>query len=446
LSISYYDLIKAIADAGVVGMGGAGFPTHLKLRPRIQTVIINGAECEPLLNCDYHLLDNYARDVMEGACLTAESTGAREVVLAIKKKNRKLKERVGSFSPDIPFRIAFLEDIYPSGDEFFIIRDVCGHILPPRDIPSDRGVLVHNAATFKAIADAVNGIPLTHRLVTVCGEVENQITVNAPVGASFADLLAAAGGGDNGTVCRILEGGVMMGTLAESTDVVTKTTAAIVALPESHPAVLERLRPLRYSVRVAEHICCQCLKCTELCSRYLIGHHMEPHKLMRLIGSSRDYRGLNTEMLFNCTGCGLCSLLACPFDLSPRRLILEARKTLSKPAPVPTERPEQRPFMESFVATTQRLIRHLNLEPYDTENRFIGDLKSPDCLRIPLQQHMGVPAAPVVSPGEHVGKGQLLADPPPESMGASVHSPAAGSVERITETHILLQCSPAKKG
>jgi len=436
-SISYPQLQNAIAAAGVVGLGGAGFPTHLKLRPRVKSVIINGAECEPLLRCDALLLRHYAAEVMAGAAATARATGAGDVILAIKRKNHGLATLCEREPCPVDFRVVLVDDVYPSGDEFFIIRDASGEILPARTIPVERGYLVNNAGTFKAIHDALAGRPLTHRLVSVCGAVRRPVTVEAAVGTPLSRLLAASGG-VTVPAARLLTGGVMMGALAEPDDVVTKTTAAVVALPEDHPAVLERVRPLRYSVRIAEHSCCQCLKCTELCSRYLIGHEIEPHKLMRLIGTERDYRFLNSETLFNCTGCGLCSLLACPFDLTPRRLILEARRRMARPPAPDPRRPEQRRAAQFYFMPTGRLLQHLNLAMYDGPHDFGGRLDEVPELRILFRQHAGPPAVPVVQAGLTVAAGELLAAAPAPDAGAAVHAPAAGRVKEVTEEAVVL--------
>ncbi|MBN2431977.1 MAG: SLBB domain-containing protein [Acidobacteria bacterium] len=436
-SISYEHLLQTIAAAGVVGLGGAGFPTHLKLRPRVKTVIINGAECEPLLRCDALLLRHYAAEVMSGAAVVAEATGAGEVVLAIKHKNSDLAALYDKQPCPVDFRVVLMDDVYPSGDEFFIIRDACGDILPARAIPVERGYLVSNAGTFRAIHDAVRGVPLTHRLVSVCGAVHRPVTVEAAVGTPLARLLAAAGG-ESIPAARLLTGGVMMGALAEPDDVVTKTTAAVVALPADHPAVLERVRPLRYSVRIAEHSCCQCLKCTELCSRFLIGHEIEPHKLMRLIGTERDYRFLSSETLFNCTGCGLCSLLACPFDLTPRRLILEARRRIPRPKTPDPRTPVQQRSAEFYFTPTGRLLQHLNLAIYEGPHAFGGRLEPPPKLRILLQQHAGPPAVPVVQAGQTVAAGERLAEAPAPDAGAAVHAPAAGRVTEVTARAVIL--------
>ena len=177
-------LVEKVRAAGVVGMGGAGFPTHLKLRPRLDCVIINGAECEPLLACDQHLLRRHAPLVLDGAARVAAAAGAGEVVLAIKRKNRELAEPFDALPSPVPFRAVLMDDVYPSGDEFFVVRDACGKILPPGAIPVDHGIFVGNAATFKAVSDACAGVPLTHRLVSVCGAVHRPVTLEAPVGVA----------------------------------------------------------------------------------------------------------------------------------------------------------------------------------------------------------------------------------------------------------------------
>jgi len=438
--LDFPTLQRRIEEAGVVGMGGGGFPTHRKLRPRLHTVIINGAECEPLLATDRHLLANHLAEVVAGAGAVARTGGAAEVALAVKAKHADLARRLAPTADGVPLRLAALPDIYPSGDEFFVIRDVAGRVLPQRTIPADAGFFVGNAATFKAIHDALRGVPLTRRYVTVCGAVARPVTVEAAIGTPFRELAAAAGGATAPDV-RYLEGGVLMGALTSLDAPVTKTTAALIALPADHPAILERTRPLRYSVKIAEDICCQCRKCTELCSRYLIGHDIEPHKLMRLIGSARDYRDLHSDTVFHCSGCGLCSLVACPFDLSPRRLIMESRRSFPRPA-APAGEPAGRADTGLFTVPTRRLIRHLRLDAYDRPAEFAGPLPVPAELRLPLRQHAGVAAEPAVRAGQRVTAAQAVGRIPAGALGAHVHAPAAGTVVRADDVVVIATAPP----
>lgn len=426
---TYDELCRRVADAGVVGMGGGGFPTHLKFRPQLDAVLVNGAECEPLLECDYFTLKLHGEAVIRGARAVASACGATDVVLAVKRKNAALAE---ALAPAGGFRAVLLDDVYPSGDELFVIRAALGRTLPQGVIPSFERIYVGNAATLKAVDDALKGVPLTRRLVTVCGAVRKPGTFDVPLGARFGNLVAACGG-VRVEGARLVEGGVMMGALAAEDDVVRKTTSGIVALPPDHPAVLERLRPLAYSARVAEHACCQCARCSELCSRRFLGHDLAPHRLMRLVGARRDYRELNSPTLFNCSGCGLCSLIACPFDLTPRRLILEARRAVSRPrGAVP---PEVAPPPEgSCVAVpTKKLVAKLQLNAYLAPHRFAGVFPLPATLRVPLLQNAGKSSTAAVKPGERVEAGQLIGTPAEGGPSAAVHAPAAGTVETVDE-------------
>jgi len=225
----------------------------------------------------------------------------------------------------------------------------------------------------------------------------------------------------------------MMGALVSREDVVRKTTTAIVLLPSLHKAVLERTRPLGYSVKLAEQSCCQCVKCTDLCSRFVFGHDIEPHKVMRLIGSRGEYLALYSLSLFNCSGCGLCSLVACPFDLSPRRLILEARKLFPKGAKPEIKQPAVRERTELYSVPTERLIKHLGLEAYERENSFIATMPMPRLLRVPCKQHAGVPADPVVKKGDTVEADDIIAKAPEGELSANVHSPAKGKVVGVSD-------------
>ena len=435
--LTFERLKDLVAAAGIVGMGGGGFPTHWKLRPDLAHVVVNGAECEPLLDCDYFTLQHHFDEVLEGAGAVAAACGRPAIHVAVKRKNASLL-----LAPEPGGRRRFfpvlLEDAYPSGDELFVIRAALGQVLPAGVIPAQRGIMVGNVSTFRAIARALRGEPLTRRYVSVAGAVARPGTFDVPVGVRFGDLVEACGGTTEPD-CRLIEGGVLMGALASADDVVRKTTSAVIALPEGHPAVLERVRPLARSVRLAESACCQCALCSEACSRRLLGHDIAPHRIMRLVGSARDYSSYRTAPLFNCSGCGLCSLVACPFGISPRRLILEARKNLARP-PASAGGEPAAPFEGvCHGVPTASVYRRLGLRRYQTAHRFAGEIPRPPSLTVPLRQHAGKIAIAVVSAGEKVEAGQLLGRPAPDGPSAAVHAPAGGLVAAVTEQSVELK-------
>ncbi len=435
--LTYERLKDLVASAGIVGMGGGGFPTHWKLRPDLTHVVVNGAECEPLLDCDYFVLRHHFDEVLEGAEAVAAACGRPAIHIAVKRKNASLLP-VPETAGRLRFVTVLLEDAYPSGDELFVIRAALGQVLPAGVIPAQRGVMVGNVSTFRAISRALRGEPLTRRYVTVAGAVARPGTFEAPVGVRFGDLVEACGGTAEPD-CRLLEGGVLMGALAFPDDVVRKTTSAVIALPEGHPAVLERVRPLARSVRLAESACCQCALCSEACSRRLLGHDLAPHRIMRLVGSARDYSPYRTSALFNCSGCGLCSLVACPFGISPRRLILEARKNLARPPAPAGEDPVPPPEGACHSVPTATVYRRLGLHRYRSAHRFSGEFPLPPALTVPFRQHAGRAAVGVVRVGERVEAGQLLGRPAPDGPSAAVHAPAAGLVAAVDEQSVLLK-------
>src|SRR3989339_549933 len=205
-------IIQKVKTAGVVGAGGAGFPTHVKLNASAEIVIANGAECEPLLRVDQQIMAHYPERVIKGLELAMDSTGAGEGVIGIKGKYRKAieeleKEIKKSFRK---LRIHILGDYYPAGDEQDLTYEVTGKIVPEGGIPIMVGAVVDNVGTLYNIANAVEDEPVISRCLTIGGAVQNPVTVQARIGTSFRELLELAGGA---SVSRyaLIEGGPMIG-------------------------------------------------------------------------------------------------------------------------------------------------------------------------------------------------------------------------------------------
>ncbi|MCK5567869.1 MAG: electron transport complex protein RnfC, partial [Actinomycetia bacterium] len=174
------DIIK---EAGVVGAGGAGFPTHVKLDAKVDTLIINAAECEPLINVDKQLLEFYFEKVYSGMKAAAGFVGAKRVVLSIKEKNKKAIDTIENFSGDgFDFKLLKLGDFYPAGDEQVLVNEVTDRIVPEGGIPLQIGVVVINVETLFNIKNAFDGIKVIDKYVTVNGEVEKPMTLLVPVG------------------------------------------------------------------------------------------------------------------------------------------------------------------------------------------------------------------------------------------------------------------------
>lgn len=437
--------IDRVRAHGVVGAGGAGFPTYAKLSREAEVVILNAAECEPLLHKDKVLLEHHGPAVLDGLGAIAEHVGARRVVVALKEKagHEALVAQVKRLASDRDFEVHLLTDTYPAGDEFITVYEVTGRVIPPGGLPLDVGCLVQNVETALNVA---RDEPVIAKYLSVAGAVAEPVTVRAPLGLSFAELLRAVGV-DPSSVGTVLVGGVMMGRVAESLEeVVTRTTGALVCLPQGHPLARRYLRTETAKARIGRSACDQCSFCTELCPRYLLGHPVEPHLAMRGLEFNRMGEGALLGAQF-CCECNLCTLYSCPEDLHP----MEATRAEKHAA---RERGERHPWTgrtdvrpHSMQAFRRVPVSSLKKKLGLTQFRDVGPLVEidwrPEQLRVPLRQHVGTPAEPVVREAARVARGAVLAEPPPDALGVPIHAPLDGVVERLLPDAVLLRCENA---
>jgi Na+-translocating ferredoxin:NAD+ oxidoreductase RnfC subunit len=421
-----------IADHGVVGAGGAGFPAAAKLAARVDTVIVNAAECEPLLHKDKELLIHFWAEIRRGIESAMERTGASNAVLGIKGKHSDLIEKL---KPQLPSNMKLwpLRDTYPSGDEFVLVFDVTGQVIPPGGLPLHVGVVVSNVETLLNI-----GVhrPVTRKYLSVAGAVRNPATLCVPVGTPFEDLIEAVGGT---TVpdFRVLVGGVMMGRLAASLqEPVTKTTGGLIVLPAQHTLVKRYALTRPQVERKARAACDQCSFCTELCPRYLLGHPIEPHKAMRHVGFGGSGTRPASEGLY-CCECNLCSLFACPEDLDPKEICASNKAGMKRETLAISPRPH--PLINSRRVPTRRLFHRLGLSGFRDEAPLIDGVLRPRLVFLPLQQHIGAACVPTVRKGERVPEGAVIASPPPKALGANIHASIQGTVTDVTPAGIRIE-------
>src|ERR1700722_9448049 len=187
-------LSEQVRQAGVVGAGGGGFPTHVKLNARAETVIANGAECEPLLHKDAVIMEEHAAELVRGVQRAMEAVGAKEGIIGVKGKKKHAVEAVTAASRGTNVRVQLLGDYYPAGDEFDLVYNVTGKLIPPGGIPLNVGVVVNNVETFVNIAAASEGRPLPHKRLTIAGAVKSPVTMKVPLGTSFRECIEHAGG------------------------------------------------------------------------------------------------------------------------------------------------------------------------------------------------------------------------------------------------------------
>lgn len=427
------DYIERIREAGVVGCGGAGFPAYVKARSKVEYIIANGAECEPLLHKDLEIMINEPENVVAGLLQMQVSTGAKKAIIGVKRKYENLLDSLKKSIQNTEIELRWLEDFYPTGDEYVLVYEITGRLIPPQGIPLDVGVVVNNVETLRNIYFASEGKPVTHKYISVAGAVKKPSTFFVPIGTSFLDVISAAGGATTEEYAIFISG-IMMGELTLDPDLpVTKTCAGIVVLPANHRLVKRKIRPQKSMLRIGKSACDQCSYCTEFCPRYLLGYDVQPHKVMRSLGFTSTGAEIWNQYAQLCCACGLCTLYACPEDLYPKEACDTAKADMKKKGIKWQGKNDVRvhPLGEGRRVPLKQLMKKLGITEYDQPTHFNEKSFSPLRIRLPLSQHIGTPAQPLVKVGEIVRSGDKIADVPADKLGVPIHSSINGIVTKI---------------
>ena len=314
--LSKTDIIERIKEAGVVGMGGAGFPTHVKLSPKepdkIEYVLVNGAECEPYLTSDYRCMLEHPDEIVGGLeCMLKLFDNASGVICIEDNKPEAIKVLEKAVEGHERMRVATMKTKYPEGAERCMIDAITGRKVNSKMLPADAGCVVDNIDTVIAIYDAViNGRPLIHRIFTISGDaVTNPRNYEVPVGMSYKEIIEDAGGFKEPPE-KIISGGPMMGFALYDLDIpVTKTSGAITCF-------------LKDSVSKAEETpCIKCGRCVRGCPARLL-----PYKLCDL-AENKDMESFEASYGLECVECGSCSY-SCPAKRPLAANIKAMRRTL----------------------------------------------------------------------------------------------------------------------
>jgi len=311
-------IIEAVRTAGIVGMGGAAFPTHVKftVNPKkpIDTILVNGCECEPYLTADYRLMLEAPAPIITGALLAAHACAATTVVIAVEDNKPAAIAKLREGAAGTIVKVAPVKTKYPMGGERQTIPAALKREVPTGGLPLDVGVVVINVGTAAAVARAVlRRKPLTHRVVTVSGRGVRQCkNLLVPVGISYAELIDYCGGLTDEAV-RIIAGGPMMGfTLGDLDTPVTKGTSGITVLTRSDVP------------RAAETPCIRCGRCVDVCPLRLV-----PTK-MALAARNKDWDLAGRYHITACCECGCCGYI-CPARIPLVQLIRTGKAQMPRP-------------------------------------------------------------------------------------------------------------------
>lgn len=435
------ELKLTLKNSGVVGAGGAGFPSYAKLSDKADTILLNCAECEPLLKLHRQVMQVYANEILTALDTVRETVGAKRAIVAIKPSYKKavdaVKALLGNFKN---IEIGLLPEVYPAGDEVVTIYETTGRVVPAGKIPIEVGVTVFNVETIlNAYYAITKGAGVTHKYITVTGAVKNPITLRVPLGITVKEVMDLAGG-PTIKEYALINGGPMTGSIVTESDVITKTSNAILVLPPDQYVIKKRTSNPSISLKRAMSACCQCRMCTDLCPRNLLGHPIEPHKFMRNIssGTTNDIKPyLGT---FFCSSCGLCEMYSCFQELNPRTLIGIVKGSLRKggiPLPEVTEAPVKEERNGRYILKS-RLTARLGLSEYNRSAPLDETEYKPKSVKILLSQHIGKPAEAVVKMGDTVKAGDMIAAADENALGVAIHSSINGMVTEVTDNYIVV--------
>ncbi len=440
--MKFEELKDIVRKAGIAGCGGAGFPAYAKLDKRADTIVLNCAECEPLFKVHRQVLEKYAYEICYALDVITKAVEAEQFIVAVKGEYKATVEAVNAVLPQFKNgKLSLLPEVYPAGDEVITIYETTGRVVPAGNIPISVGVTVFNVETvyniYKAITD---GEPVTHKFVTVAGEVKNPQTFYVPIGTTFEDLIKLCGGVTREDV-RIINGGPMTGFFGTKYDVVKKNTNGILILPESNPVVARKDININVGVTRAKSSCCQCHMCTDLCPRNLLGQPIKPNEFMKavLTGKQNDIPVLVDAMY--CVSCGICEMYACMQGLHPRSLIAEFKMNMRAegvkltPHTKPGKVHSQREFRK---VPMNRLKERLGLTIYDVEAPLVDDVVKPKKVKIMLSQHIGAPAKLAVKKGQHISVGEVVGECINDALCVGVNSSVKGKVVDANDKFVLV--------
>jgi len=435
--MSITEIKTLLQNAGIVGAGGAGFPTYAKLSEEADLLCVNCSECEPLMYTDFILNREEMTKIVKGAELIMAATNIKHTYLALKVHRAEALGYEDGETLGKNVTIKYLPSVYPIGDEIGLIYETTGRLIKAGNLPITAGVIVMNAETVYNVHEAIeSGKPVTEKWLTIAGDIPEKFAIRAPIGMRVSEIFKQLGikvDADH----VIIEGGPSMGTISSpDRTVIKKTTKSILILPKTTRCVENKQTSIDDMLRRAASACCGCTRCTDMCPRYQLGYPLEPHKLIRaaLNSAAEDYPELIATASL-CCSCGVCAEVCCQ-DISPKDVILSLKKTLAKNKikfvadkdyPVNPDRPYR-------MIKSSKWKDMLGVLKYDAIPTYIPKKLSASRVEILTSQHIGAPSVPTVKVGDTVSEGDLIA-----KCGAGLSVPQYASISgKVTS------CDPSK--
>lgn len=432
------ELTRLMKDAGIVGAGGAGFPSYAKISEGADTLLVNGSECEPLLYTDYAILKYELDTVLLGIRTVLDCTDIKKAVLSIKSHTAKRLSLSDGEMIDDKVSVKVLPDVYPIGDEIALIYQSLGRLVAPGKLPITVGVIVYNVETMYNLGKCVTGCGgVCEKWITVGGRINNPVVVRVPVGTPVSSLFKKLGitvSDDE----AVIDGGPSMGKVINyDREAVTKTTSGLLVLPKNIQAVESKLINGKMAIARAETACCQCTRCTDMCPRALLGYPLEPHRMVRTAMGVAEVSPVMVLSATLCCGCGICESLACSQGISPKAVINSYKELLAKnKLRYSADEAHPLPEREYRMIPSEKWAYTIGVKKFDKVAEYIGSLDDFDRVRIPIGRHIGVPSIPILNNGDTVSAGDLIAKAA-EGLSVAQHASISGKIS-ITNNEIII--------
>jgi len=438
------DKLRSIMqEHSIVGAGGAGFPSYAKLAEGAELLVINCAECEPLIYTDFMLMREKMPKIVGGAQIVMEELGIKHTYISIKEHRGHLLGYTDGQALAENVTVKLLPNVYPMGDEINLIYETTGRVVKPGSIPISSGIIVFNGETVYNVWRAYNlKRPVVSDWFTIGGDIPERYVVKTPIGTRLKDIFDMLGISFNEETHTLINGGPSMGKIDNlATAIVEKTSKSFLILPNTSRAVRNKKIALDDMLRRAASACCGCIRCTEMCPRHTLGYPLEPHKMIRIANgnAAEDHPELIKSATL-CCSCGICAEVCCQ-EISPKDVILKFKGILAKnkmrfdAGSAEYKVSEDRPYR---MISSHKWEEMLGVRKFDTIPEFLFDKIRVNRVEIPMASHIGAKAIPVVKVGDVVEEAQLIAKAAP-GLSVPQYASISGTVVFVDDSTVIIE-------
>ncbi|MBQ8408263.1 MAG: 4Fe-4S dicluster domain-containing protein [Clostridia bacterium] len=441
--MSLDELRKIMQDHSIVGAGGAGFPSYAKLAEGAELLVINCAECEPLIYTDFMLMREKMDKIVGGAQIVMEKTGMKHTYISIKEHRGHMLGYTDGQVLGEHVTVKLLPNVYPMGDEINLIYETTGRLVQPGKLPISEGIIVFNGETVYNVWRAYNmHRPVVSDWFTIGGDLPQRYVVKTPIGTRLKDVFDQLGIIFNEETHTLINGGPSMGKVDSlATAIVEKTSKSFLIIPNTARAAMNKKVAIDDMLRRAASACCGCSRCTEMCPRHTLGYPIEPHKMIRVANGSAaaDHPELITTATL-CCSCGICAEVCCQ-EISPKDVILNLKGILAKnkmrftPGNEVYKVSEDRPYR---MISSHKWEDMLGVHKFDVVPEFVFEKLKVKRVEIPMASHIGAKAIPVVKVGDMVEEAQLIANAA-EGLSVPQYASMAGKVTYVDQNKVVIE-------